>query len=326
MSLHHPPSIDVRRGGPPARRGKTMRGYIVLLAVGIVAGLIGRGGLAPGFSPQTHPLFFAISAGANHYVRYQFSVVTGGSVSGTFTADSGTVNVWVMTDAQHTAFIATGTLTYLSATSGASGAFSADLPSGATYFVETGHGSGYESTVQTGTEDVTINALPTAPLVRSVVISGVGAVLLGVGLWWRKKPARPAAIWSTPPPYMPPGAYSPPPMPGGVAPPPSGLPQWAPGSPVTPLPAAVPLIGTVLVTVENGSATDETVDLLANGVSVATLQVVAVGSSQSTVRVQLFSAYGATLALEAVSRRGPAAPQVLFVAPQGTAPGTFPIQ
>ena len=70
-----------------------MRGYIVLLAVGIVAALIGVGVLAAGFSPQTHPLFFAISAGANHYVRYQFSVVTGGSVSGTFTADSGTVNV-----------------------------------------------------------------------------------------------------------------------------------------------------------------------------------------------------------------------------------------
>jgi len=303
-----------------------MRGYIVLLAVGIVAALIGVGVLAAGFSPQTHPLFFAISAGANHYVRYQFSVVTGGSVSGTFTADSGTVNVWVMTDAQHTAFIATGTLTYLSATSGASGAFSADLPSGGTYFVETGHGGGYESTVQTGTEDVTINALPTSPFVTSVVIIAVGAVLLGVGLWWRTKPARPAAIWSTPPPYMPPGAYYPPPMPGGVAPPPSGLPQWAPGSPVTPLPAAVPLIGTVLVTVENGSATDETVDLLANGVSVATLQVVAVGSSQSTVRVQLLSAYGATVALEAVSRSGRRAQQSVFVAPQGTAQATLRIQ
>src|SRR2546425_2085508 len=60
-----------------------MRGYIVMLAVGIVAALIGVGVLAAGFSPQTHPLFFAISAGANHYVRYQFSVVTGGSVSGT---------------------------------------------------------------------------------------------------------------------------------------------------------------------------------------------------------------------------------------------------
>src|SRR5213596_2570126 len=176
-----------------------MRGYIVLLAVGIVAALIGVGVLAAGFTPQTHPLFFAISAGANHYVRYQFSVVTGGSVSGTFAADTGTVNVWVMTDAQR-------------------GAFSADLPSGGTYFVETGHGGGYESTVQTGTEDVTINALPTSPFVTSVVILAVGAVLLGVGLWWRTKPARPAATWSTPPPYMPPGAYYPPPMPGGVAP------------------------------------------------------------------------------------------------------------
>src|SRR3989441_3770310 len=249
-----------------------MRGYIVLLAVGIVAALIGVGVLAAGFSPQTHPLFFAISAGANRYVRYQFSVVTGGSVSGTFAADTGTVNVWVMTDAQHTAFISTGTLSYLSATSGASGAFSADLPSGGTYFVETGHGGGYESTTQTGTEEVTINALPTSPFVTSVVILAVGAILLGVGLWWRTKPARPAATWSMPPPYMPAGAYCPPPMPGGVAPPPSGLPGWPPGSPVTPLPAAVPLIGTVLVTVENGSATDETVDLLANGVSVATLQ------------------------------------------------------
>src|SRR3989442_12353906 len=100
-----------------------MRGYIVLLAVGIVAGLIGVGVLAAGFAPQTHPLFFAISAGANHYVRYQFSVVTGGSVSGTFTADSGTVNIWGMTDAQHPAFITTGSLSHLSATPRASGGF-----------------------------------------------------------------------------------------------------------------------------------------------------------------------------------------------------------
>src|SRR5437870_13701717 len=110
MSLHHLPPIVVCRGGPPARRGKTMRGYIVLLAVGILAALIRVGVLAPGLSPQTHPLFFAISAGANHYVRYQFSVVTGGSVSGTFTADSGTGDGWVMTDAPAPAFLATGTL------------------------------------------------------------------------------------------------------------------------------------------------------------------------------------------------------------------------
>src|SRR2546428_6467228 len=241
MSLHHLPPIANRRGGPPARRGKAMRGYIVLLAVGIVAALIGIGVLAAGFSPQTHPLYFAISAAPDHDVRCQFSVVTGGGVSGTFVADSGTVNVWVMADAQHTAFIAPGTLTYLSATSGASGAFSADLPSGGTYFVETGHGGGYESTVQTGTEDVTINALPTSPFVTSIVIIAVGAVLLGVGLWWRTKPARPAAIWSTPPPYLPPGAFYPPPTPGGVGPPPSGLPPSAPGSTREPPPADRPL-------------------------------------------------------------------------------------
>src|SRR3989442_1489111 len=253
-----------------------MRGYIVLLAVGIVAALIGVGVLAAGFSPQTHPLFFAISAGANRYVRYQFSVVTGGSVSGTFAADTGTVNVWVMTDAQHTAFISTGTLSYLSATSGASGAFSADLPSGGTYFVETGHGGGYESTTQTGTEEGTINALPTSPFVTSAVILAVGAILLGVGLWWRTKPARPGAPWSaavvaaaagafwlgvvagggqkrgaraapgsSPPPSIPAGGAPPPQMPGGAAPPPPGLPGGAPGPPMTPLPAAVPLIGTV---------------------------------------------------------------------------------
>ena len=95
---------------------------------------------------------------------------------------------------------------------------------------------------------------------------------------------------------------------------------------MAPLPAAVPLIGTVLVTVENGSGTDETVDLLANGVSVATLQIVAVGSSQSTVRVQLLSAYGATVALEAVSRSGRRAQQSVFVAPQGMAQATLRIQ
>ncbi len=133
-----------------------MRGYVVLLAVGIVAALIGLGVLFAGFRPQTHPLVFTITAGASHYVRYEFSIVTGGTISGSFAVDSGTVNVWVMTDAQHATFIGGGTLSYLSASSGSSGTFFANLPSGGTYFLETGHGGGYEPTVQTGTEAVTI--------------------------------------------------------------------------------------------------------------------------------------------------------------------------
>src|SRR2546428_7678511 len=64
MSLHHPPPIDVCRGGRPRGGGRTMRGYIVLLAVGIVAALIGAGGLAAGFSPPTHPSVFPVIAAA----------------------------------------------------------------------------------------------------------------------------------------------------------------------------------------------------------------------------------------------------------------------
>jgi hypothetical protein len=294
-----------------------MRGYVVLLAVGIVAALIGLGVLFAGFRPQTHPLVFTITAGASHYVRYEFAVVTGGTVSGSFAVDSGTVNVWVMTDAQHATFIGGGTLAYLSATSGSSGTFFANLPSGGTYFVETGHGGGYEATEQTGTEAVTIGALTTAPFVTSIVLVGIGAVLLGIGAWWRTKPARPDVPWYTPPPYIPSGVYFPPPMPGGFGPPPSGPPGWAPGPAMPAPPGAAPgfgtVLGTVLVTVENGSASDETVELLANGVNTATLQVAAGASGQASLRVQVPSGYGTTVVVQAVSRGGHRAQQAVFV-------------
>lgn len=310
MALH-------RGEGHPREGGRTRRGYVVLLAVGIVAALIGLAILFAGFIPRTHPLIFALPAGANHYVRYEFSVVSGGSVSGSFTAYSGTVNIWVMTDAQHTAFISGGTLSYLSASSGSNGTFFATLPSGGTYFVETGHGSGYETTAQTGTEDVTVDALPTIPFVASMAVIGLGAVLLGIGLWWRTKPARPAMTWSTPPPYIPPGAYGPGPMQGGIGLPPSGPPGWAAGPPVTAPPGATPVLGTVLgtilVTVENGSGSDETVEILANGVSTATLQVAAGASGQASLRVQVPSGYGSTVVVEAVSRGGRQAHQAVFV-------------
>jgi hypothetical protein len=288
-----------------------------LVAVGIIAALIGLGILFAGFSPQTHPLFFALPAGANHYVRYGFSVVSGGTVSGSFTADSGTVNIWVMTDAQHTAFISGGTLSYLSASSGSNGTFSATLPSGGTYFVETGHGSGYETTAQTGTEEVTIDALPTTPFVASLVAIGLGGVLLGIGLWWRTKPVRPAVPWSTPPPYIPPGAYGPGPVQRGIGLPPSGPPGWAAGPPITASPGGSPglgtVLGTLLVTVENGSGTDETVEILANGVSTATLQVAGGASGQASLRVQVPSGYGSTVVVEAVSRGGRRTQQAVFV-------------
>lgn len=287
------------------------------MAVGIVAALIGLGILFASFGPTTHPLIFTLTAGANHYVRYQFSVVTGGTVSGSFSAYSGTVNVWVMTDAQHTAFISGGTLSYLSASSGSNGTFSATLPSGGTYFVETGHGSGYETTVQTGTEEVTIDALPTTPFVASMAVIGLGAVLLGIGLWWRTKPPRPAFTWSTPPPYLPPGAYGPGPMQGGIGIPPSSPPGWAAGPPMTAPPGGAPVLGTVLgtllVTVENGSGTDETVEILANGVSTATLQVAGGASGQASLRVQVPSGYGLTVVVEAVSRGGRRAQQAVFI-------------
>ncbi|MFA5896826.1 MAG: hypothetical protein WC985_07980, partial [Thermoplasmata archaeon] len=71
--------------------------------------------------------------------------------------------------------------------------------------------------------------------------------------------------------------------------------------------------GTIVVTVENRSAADETVQLLVNGVSVSTLSVPARATQQASVGARLASPFGSMVKVQAVTVGGRRAEQAVFV-------------
>ncbi len=77
-------------------------------------------------------------------------------------------------------------------------------------------------------------------------------------------------------------------------------------------------MGTVLVSVENRSAANESVQLLLNGAPSATLTVPAGSTQQVSLPVRLSSAFGHTVAVEVVTSGGRRARQDIFVGAGGT--------
>ncbi len=286
-----------------------LRRYTILMAVGIAVALLGTGVLAAGAPPSTHTGVIALTATPNYYMRQQLDVFTGGAITVTFSVTSGgTFNVWVMTAAQHAAFIATGALAYLAADSGSSGTFSTALPSGGTYFVETGHGAGYENQAETGIVSSVVDAWMAGPVQVGIGILVFAAILVAIGLYYRAKPERPPGA-PTPPPYMPAqyppyAAYPPGTVPAAAA--------WSTGGP----PSAGG--GTILVTLDNQSSLDESVQILIDGAPAVSLTVPARTSGQAHLHAPAASP-GATVHVETVTARGSRASQDVPLGPDGTA-------
>ncbi|HYM40241.1 MAG TPA: hypothetical protein VEY12_08890 [Thermoplasmata archaeon] len=288
---------------------------MIPLAIGIVVALIGAGLLVSGAPPWTRYGVFTLIPGSNHFTRYEIDVFSGGTVSVTFSVtSSGTVNVWVMTDAQHTAFLATGVLNYLAADSGSSGTFSATLPTGGTYFVETGHGSGYENLNETGLHTIVVNAWAAGAVDLALGAFVVAAVLVLIGLYLRTRPQK-VRGYAVPPPYVP-AQY--PPYPG--YPPYAGSPPGTPWAAAPGVPAAAPPgMGAILVTLENRSAADENVQILVNGTPAVSLTVPAGKTGQAHVRAPAAPPPGSPVHVEVVTGSGARASQDVVVAAEGSA-------
>src|SRR5205809_7015705 len=82
-----------------------------------------------------------------------------------------------MTEAQHAQFLQTGQAQGLGQDTGTSGRLTTALPSGGTYFVEIGHGSGYKTTAETGVVRLSLSGL--AP---TLSVGGLGCVVRGTML------------------------------------------------------------------------------------------------------------------------------------------------
>jgi hypothetical protein len=83
--------------------------------------------------------------------------------------------------------------------------------------------------------------------------------------------------------------------------------------------ATDPAAGTVLVTIENRSAANETFQVLVGGVSQAMLTVPAGAQGQVSVRADVATAHGSSVRIEAITASGRRASQDVFVGADGTA-------
>jgi hypothetical protein len=216
---------------------------IVLLIIGILVALIGLAVLLGSFGPRNGFYLIDLPAQANHYERITVHVLTGGTVSVDWQSIY-PVSIYVMTEAQHTQLLQTGQASGINQASGTSGSFVTNLPSGGTYYVEVVHGSGYESTAETGTINVSVAGIEPTFFSAGIAALASGVVLAILGAYYHGVAKRRAA--TEPPPYTPwptqPWGYYGPPLPGsGTAPMTQYPAQTSP--PTTPPPPPVPPSG-----------------------------------------------------------------------------------
>jgi hypothetical protein len=288
--------------------GTRTRAYPILIVFGVIALIVGGAILVGSVLPQVRSTTFTLPPG-NYCTRLQFDVVTAGTVDVVFQADVGAVNQYVMTEAQHAAFVGGGGLSYLATDSGSSGSFSASLPAGGTYFVETCHASGYETTTQTGSHMVTINAVSTS-IAGGIAGLVLGAILVGVGAWLWTKPPKPVSPPYPMYPYPPSAPY------GGPAMPPGSVPPYGwPGA--YPPPAAV--LHTLQVRIENVSSNEEIVDVSIVGVKILTIPVPAGKTTEVSVPTHVPLQPGVAVAIRAVTQSGLQAQQSVNPDPSGRA-------
>ena len=309
---------------------------VILLAAGPLSILYG---VSPGYANTTAP----IGPGWENYNQFQWAVLAGGSVQGTWQSLNGTpVEVFLYNDAQYGAYVSGSNLTGLYHAAAVNGTISLSVSGFDTYHVVIQHAPGYEDTYQEGSVDLmSTGADPTFTL-GGVAAMVIGALLVVYAVRRSRRLARQPAAgpqWDTFEPSPPPpagrspsspepGAYRvPPPLPGDSAGPgsPSAPRSAAPGParpPASSADADTP-VGTVVVTVENRAATDATLDLVVNGAAVTSMTVGAGQSRPITVSARLSSPFGSTVTVEAVLAGGRRTRESVFVGARGTAAVTL---
>ncbi len=315
----------------PSRR--TLRVLLVLAIILIAAGFFSiTYGTSPSYVSEADP----IPAGWQNFNEFSWSVTAGGTLTGNFSALNGTpVNVLVLNDADYNSFVNGANLSGLYNVTAVTGTISLNVPGFNTYHVIFQHAPGYVNT----TQFVYVNLTATG-FDPTFTLGGIAAILIGAVLIvysFRRSRRTAGAPGTLPsratigPPPVPPsgpdtgagGTYRvPPPLPGDAASPPAApIPRGT--SPAASSDQVGNPVGTLLVTVQNASAADATLDLVVNGVAVTSMTVPAGQSAQTSVNARLSSPFGSTVTVEAVMAGGRRARQAIFVGAGGTAPVTL---
>ncbi len=171
-----------------------MRSDRALIGIAAFALVFGLSWLASGIAP--HSTDHNLDVPAGDYYHIDFAYLYAAPVSATYQVTAGgPARVYLMTDAQYSAFTTTGTATDLVYSNASSGTLSADLPSGGTYHLVIRHEVGALNTVLG--IDVTMNYSSISPTNFGIGFAGllIGVVLGGIGLRRRaKRLAQPASV------------------------------------------------------------------------------------------------------------------------------------
>ncbi len=175
--------------------GNWMKAAIIVLAVvGAICLLGGIGALVDSARPASDSATITIPSGANWYYAYDFSLLASGHLSGTFQERSGgTVDVYVLTDAEFNVYDGGGSPQPLFSTSGVSGVIDVALPGSDTFHLVFDHGAGYDSLEQDVTVAITVSGI--GPPI--IVLAVVGAICLLGGIGALVDSARPASDSAT---------------------------------------------------------------------------------------------------------------------------------
>ncbi len=259
--------------------------------------------------PRDRAYTFSLPSQANRYQRIQVSILTAGSIEVTYQSDY-VITVWVMTEAQHAQFLQTGQAQGLGQDTGTSGRLTTALPSGGTYFVEIGHGSGYETTAETGVVRLSLSGLDPTLSVGGLGCVVGGTILAVVGFLYRGVAKKREATMS---PFYGPGGV------GAVGYPGTQYP-W-PGAAVAPPPGiGVPSTGTILLTLENPTSAEETVRILIDDSEVAKLTIPAGATQRASLPIGISVGPATPTSLEAVTAGGKRLQQSVILVPGGAVP------
>ncbi len=315
------------------------RTFRILLAIGVIALLVGALALASAPAPSVVSETDFLPPGWTNYLEYPKAMVAGGTIAGTWQSANGTpVQVFVYNDADYGAYANGQNLTGLYNVTAVNGSLSLSISGFDTYHVVVQHAVGYENTNVTVTVQVTLTGWDPTLTIGGIAGLVIGALLITLSARRLRSPHAPAGTMPSratvqgPPPQDSWEAtlggsgtlQVPPPLPGspggGGAPTPSASSSAA--SPSAATDASAP-VGNVLVTVANGGAADASLDLVVNGVPVTHVTVPAGQSQVVNVSARLASPFGSMVTVEAVQADGRRAKQAVFVGAKGTAPLTL---
>jgi hypothetical protein len=314
------------------RRGRILAIVgVVLLLIGVFAAWYGA---SPAYVQETSPIP-PDGGGYQYFAEYDFSVLAGGTVQGNFSVLNGTpVTVFVFNDADYSNYVNGENLTGMYTATAVNGTIDLAVPGWNTYHVVFQHPAAYNNTEQ----DVAVN-LSSTGLDPSFFLGGVAAILIGLvllvfGIRRMRAPqtAAPSGVLPSRATYGGPAAPTGPDTATGgggmyrIPPPLPGTPGSSqPAVAGTPAAGGEMPMGTVVLTLENHSAVDESVTVSVNGVPVSSTSVPAGTTQQASLSARLASPFGSMVTVDVVTGGGRHAQQTVFVGAHGTAPVTLRI-